>query len=288
MATPTIKKLSVLGAGQMGSGIAQVAAQAGLEVKLRDLTGVVLERALSGIEKSLAKLEQKGKLEGTTAEKARARISVTTDLEEASQADLVIEAIVENQEAKTSLFEEVGRRARPESILATNTSSISVTALARASGRPDRFLGMHFMNPVPLMKLVEVIRGVDTSDATYGAVVGLAERMGKTPIACADQPGFVSNRVLMPMINEAIQTLYEGVASPEAIDGIMKLGMNHPMGPLALADLIGLDTCLAIMRVLHEGFGDSKYRPSPLLVKKVEAGHLGKKTGRGFYPYPEA
>jgi 3-hydroxybutyryl-CoA dehydrogenase len=217
----------------------------------------------------------------------RSRIEGTTKVEDLAGCDLVVEAIVEDLDAKVALFENLGKLVKPEALLASNTSSISITRLGRASGRPGKFLGMHFMNPVPLMKLVEMIRGEDTSDAAFETALAVAAKMDKTPIACRDYPGFVSNRVLMPMINEAIFTLFEGVATKDAIDGIMKLGMNHPMGPLTLADFIGLYTCLAIMRVLHQGLGDDKYRPCPLLVKKVEAGHLGKKSGRGFYDYPQ-
>jgi 3-hydroxybutyryl-CoA dehydrogenase len=280
-----IKKIGVVGAGQMGGGIAQVAATAGHEVVLRDITQPAVDKGLSVIEGSLAKLEKKERLGDQTAKAVRDRITGTTELSAFADCDLVVEAIVENMDAKVNLFEQLGEIVKPEGILASNTSSLSITALAKSSGRPEQFLGVHFMNPVPIMKLVEMIRGLATSDETYQAAHGWVEGLGKTPIACHDYPGFVSNRVLMPMINEAAFTLYEGVADKEAIDGIMKLGMNHPMGPLTLADFIGLDTCLAIMNVLHEGFGDSKYRPCPLLVKKVEAGHLGRKTGHGFYKY---
>lgn len=280
-----IQRVGVIGAGQMGGGIAQVAATSGYQVVLRDLTNPFLERGVAAIEKSLAKLEEKGRLGGQSAQEVRERLTTTTELADLADCDLVIEAIVEDVDAKTTLFEQLGKIVKPEAVLASNTSSISVTLLAKASGRPEQFLGVHFMNPVPLMTLVEMIRGLATTDATYQIAHDFVESLGKTPIACQDYPGFVSNRVLMPMINEAIFTLYEGVATREAIDGIMKLGMNHPMGPLTLADFIGLDTCLAIMRVLYEGFADSKYRPCPLLVKMVEAGHLGKKTGKGFYDY---
>ena len=280
-----IKKVGVVGAGQMGGGIAQVAATAGCQVVLRDITQPAVDKGLGVIEGSLAKLEKKERLGDQTAAVVRERITGTTEISAFADCDLVVEAIVENMDAKVTLFEQLGETVKPEGILASNTSSLSITALAKASGRPEQFLGIHFMNPVPIMKLVEMIRGLATSDETYQASHAWVEGLGKTPIACHDYPGFVSNRVLMPMINEAVFTLYEGVADKEAIDGIMKLGMNHPMGPLTLADFIGLDTCLAIMNVLHEGFGDSKYRPCPLLVKKVEAGQLGRKTGQGFYSY---
>jgi 3-hydroxybutyryl-CoA dehydrogenase len=280
-----IKKVGVVGAGQMGGGIAQVAATKGYQIVLRDLTVPFLERGMAAIEKSLAKLESKDRLGGQSAQEIRDRITTTTEMKDLADCDFVIEAIVENLDAKETLFEQLGEIVKPEAILASNTSSISVTALAKASGRPERFLGVHFMNPVALMQLVEMIRGLETTDATYQAAHAWVVSLGKTPIVCRDYPGFISNRVLMPMINEAIFALYEGVADREAIDGIMKLGMNHPMGPLTLADFIGLDTCLAIMKVLYEGFADSKYRPCPLLVKMVEAGQLGKKTGKGFYEY---
>ncbi len=282
-----IGSLGVVGAGQMGSGIAHVAAAAGCAVTLVDVSEPLLAKSRSGIEKNLDREVAKGKR--TAEEKAAAlgRIRTITDLEALSGADAVVEAIVENEDTKKVLFGTLDRICKSAAILASNTSSISITRLAAATKRPDRFIGMHFMNPVPVMALVEIIRGIATSDATASAVEGLAKRMGKTPIACNDYPGFVSNRVLMPMINEAIETLREGVATREAIDGIMKLGMNHPMGPLTLADFIGLDTCLAILRVLQDGFGDPKYRPSPLLVRMVDAGWLGKKTGKGFYEYQE-
>jgi 3-hydroxybutyryl-CoA dehydrogenase len=282
-----IQSLGVVGAGQMGSGIAHVAAAAGGAVTLVDVGEPLLAKSRAGIEKNLDREVAKGKR--TAEEKAAAlgRIRTTTNLEALSDTDAVVEAIVENEDTKKTLFGTLDRICKPEAILASNTSSISITRLAAATKRPDRFIGMHFMNPVPIMALVEIIRGIATSDATTSAVEALAKRMGKTPIACHDYPGFVSNRVLMPMINEAIETLREGVATREAIDGIMKLGMNHPMGPLTLADFIGLDTCLAILRVLQEGFGDPKYRPSPLLVRMVDAGWLGKKAGKGFYEYAE-
>lgn len=267
----------------MGSGIAQVMAQAGLTVLLHDLKPELLERGLASIQRSLLRLAEKGKL-SEAPEAIVSHIHLSLDLNELSACELVVEAIVEEEEAKMALFRRLGELLPPEALLASNTSSIPITRLAQASGRPERCVGMHFMNPVPLMELVEVIRGVRTSDETARTVVELARRLGKTPVEVQDYPGFVSNRILMPMINEAIECLREGVATPEAIDTVMRLGMNHPMGPLALADLIGLDTCLAIMEVLHRGLGD-KYRPSPLLRKMVEAGRLGRKSGEGFYRY---
>ncbi|GHF32447.1 3-hydroxybutyryl-CoA dehydrogenase [Deinococcus metalli] len=274
----------VVGAGQMGAGIAQVAAQSGFDVIVQDVQQAFLDRGKATIEKSLAKLHDKGKLTDTP-DAILGRIRFTAELQDFADCDLVVEAIVENEAVKAELFRTLGAIVKTDGILASNTSSIPITALASASGRPDRFIGMHFMNPVPLMALVEVIRGYSTSDETARIVTETAERMGKTPLACNDFPGFVSNRILMPMLNEAIQCVMDGVAEPEAIDGIMKLGMNHPMGPLTLADFIGLDTCLSIMEVLHRGLGDDKYRPSPLLRKMVQAGLLGRKSGRGFYTY---
>jgi 3-hydroxybutyryl-CoA dehydrogenase len=282
-----VKTIGVVGAGQMGSGIAQVAAQAGYEVVLLDVSQEALERGLEAIRRSLAKFLEKGRITEEALEAALGRIRTTLDLEALGEADLIVEAIVEDEGAKRALLERLGALAKPEAILASNTSSIPITALGRYSGRPERFIGMHFFNPVPLMRLVEVIRGELTSAATRDVVVEVARRMGKTPLEVQDYPGFVSNRLLMPMINEAVEALREGVATKEAIDGIMRLGMNHPMGPLELADFIGLDTCLAIMEVLHRGFGDDKYRPSPLLRRMVQAGLLGRKVGRGFYVYDE-
>ncbi len=278
-------KFGVIGAGQMGAGIAQVAAVAGFDVLLRDVEQRFLEKGMAGIKKSLEKLVEKEKLEAQAKDVALSRIKTTTSLEDFADCDLVVEAILENEAIKLELFTALGRIVKPSGVLASNTSSIPITLLATASGRSDRFIGMHFMNPVPLMTLVEVIRGHSTSDATTHLILEVSAKMGKTPVQCNDFPGFISNRILMPMLNEAIQCVMEGVATPEAIDQIMKLGMNHPMGPITLADFIGLDTCLAIMEVLHQGLGDDKYRPSPLLRKMVQAGKLGRKSGRGFYEY---
>jgi 3-hydroxybutyryl-CoA dehydrogenase len=275
----------VVGAGTMGNGIAQVAARAGYDVVIRDVAQDFLARAMTAIDKSLQRDVDKERL---TADEKRAimnRIKTTTDIGALADAFIVVEAVTEDLAVKTEVFRALDTVTTPDAILASNTSSISITKLAAVTNRPDNVIGMHFMNPVPVMKLVEIIRGAATSDATYQTVNALAERLGKTPLDCQDSPGFISNRVLMPMINEAIFALYEGVATRESIDGIMKLGMNHPMGPLTLADFIGLDVCLAIMNVLHDGFGDSKYRPCPLLKRYVDAGWLGKKSGRGFYEY---
>jgi 3-hydroxybutyryl-CoA dehydrogenase len=282
----SIQKIAVIGAGTMGNGIAQVFAQSGLDVYLRDVEEAFVERGLGAIEKSLGRLVKKEKLSDDEAKAVRARVSSGTDIAGASDADFVVEAIIEDTAAKRALFEELDAITASATILATNTSSISITKLAATTSRPDRFIGMHFMNPVPIMQLVEIIRGLATSDATYAATEALSKKLGKIPVEVNDAPGFISNRVLMPLINEAIFAHMEGVATPEAIDTVMKLGMNHPMGPLTLADFIGLDVCLSILRVLHDGFGDPKYRPCPLLVKMVDAGYLGRKSGKGFYEYP--
>jgi 3-hydroxybutyryl-CoA dehydrogenase len=269
----------------MGNGIAQVFAQHGHDVTLRDLSREILDRAIAKMDGSLAKLEQKGKIEAGGHAAALARITTVTDLEACAGAELVVEAAVEDVDVKLELFRELDRLTSPGTILATNTSSISITKIGAATGRAELVIGMHFMNPVPLMTLVEVIRGQATSEATTRTVMELAQALGKTPVEVNDFPGFVSNRVLMPLINEAVFAVYEGVATPEAIDQVMKLGMNHPMGPLTLADFIGLDVCLAILEVLHDGLGDPKYRPCPLLKRMVDAGWLGRKTGRGFHTY---
>ena len=280
-----MKKIVVIGGGTMGNGIAHTAAATGFDVTLVEMSDALLERAVNTISANLQRGVDKGKMTADEKQSVLGRIRTTTDLDSIADADLVVEAIIENLEAKTSLFKRLDAITKPDCILASNTSSISITRIAAATKRPGQVIGMHFMNPVPVMALVEVIRGLATSDETYQKVEELSRQMGKTPIEVNDSPGFISNRVLMPMINEAIFTLYEGVATPESIDGVMKLGMNHPMGPLTLADFIGLDVCLAILRVLEDGFGDPKYRPCPLLVKMVDAGWLGRKSGRGFYNY---
>jgi len=275
----------VIGAGTMGNGIAQVAARAGFEVMMRDVGDEFLARGLAAIDKSLQRDVDKDRLSGEEKQAIIGRIKTTTDISSLKDAFIVVEAVTEDLGVKTDVFRSLEQITKADAILASNTSSISITKLGAATKKPDKVIGMHFMNPVPVMKLVEVIRGAATSDATYDKVRALSEKLGKTPLECQDYPGFISNRVLMPMINEAIFALHEGVATRESIDGIMKMGMNHPMGPLTLADFIGLDVCLAIMNVLYEGFGDSKYRPCPLLKRYVDAGWLGRKTGRGFYEY---
>ena len=269
----------------MGNGIAQVAACAGYQVTMIDIEQSFVDHGMASIDSSLSKLVSKGRMSQTDADATLARVRVSTDKAEASDCDLVVEAIPEIPELKFSTFAELDGICKPEAILASNTSSISIDEIAASTDRPDRVIGMHFMNPVPIMKLVEIINGTKTSNEVNAAVVAAAERMGKTALSCNDSPGFVSNRILCPMLNEAILTLQEGVAEPEAIDGIMKLGMNHPIGPLALADLIGLDTLLHIMTVLHEGMADDKYAPAPLLVRMVGEGNLGRKSGQGFYSY---
>lgn len=283
-----IKTFAVIGSGTMGNGIAQTAATAGLNVILVDINREQLDRAMATIGKSLAKFVEKEKISAADRDAILARITATTSMDDAAAADIVVEAVFENYEVKKDIFQRLDTICRPETILASNTSSISITRLAAITGRADRVIGMHFMNPVPIMKLVEIIRGMATSDATFETVRQLSESFGKVPVAANDYPGFVSNRILLPMINEAAFALMEGVADKEAIDTVMKLGMNHPMGPLTLADFIGLDVCLDILEVLYEGFRDPKYRPCPLLRKLVEAGYLGRKSGRGFYDYRQS
>jgi len=281
----SIVKIAVLGAGQMGNGITQVAACAGYQVTMIDIQQEYVDRGIAAIEKSLAKLVSKERMTQEDADASRARISLSIDRRVCADCDLVIEAVPEILDLKISIFQELDSICKPETLLASNTSSISISTIAEATNRPDKVIGMHFMNPVPIMKLVEIINGKETSEQTNATVIQVSEQMGKTALSCNDSPGFVSNRILCPMLNEAILTLQEGVAQPEAIDGIMKLGMNHPIGPLALCDLIGLDTVLHIMNVLHEGMGDDKYAPAPLLIQMVAEGKLGRKTGQGFFSY---
>jgi 3-hydroxybutyryl-CoA dehydrogenase len=280
-----MQTIGVIGSGTMGSGIAQVFAQAGHRVLLHDVSRAALDRARAGIDKSLSKFVEKGKLAPADRDATLERLTPATSLEALGAADYVVEAIVESVEAKRALFRALDGITRPEVILASNTSSISITLIGAATTRPDKVLGMHFMNPVPLMTLVELIRGQATSDASMQEASRLTAALGKVPVEASDYPGFIANRILMPMINEAFYALMEGVGTREAIDSVMKLGMNHPMGPLTLADFIGLDVCLAILEVLHGGLGDPKYRPCPLLRRMVDAGHLGRKTGRGVYEY---
>lgn len=280
-----IKKVAVVGAGAMGNGIAQVFAQSGLEVTLIDPFAAALEKGLSTIESNLARMVKKEKLTASESEAARGRIQSATDVEAASGVLLAVEAVPEKLDLKLDLHRQLDQLVAPGGILATNTSSISITEIAAVTSRPESFIGMHFMNPVPIMKLIEIIRGHATSDQTCQTIHDLSRALGKVPVEVNDYPGFVSNRVLLPMLNEAMFCVMEGVATPEAIDEVMKLGMAHPMGPLALADFIGLDVCLNIMELLHDGLGDSKYRPCPLLRRMVAAGHFGRKTGRGFYEY---
>ena len=280
-----IKRVGIIGAGTMGNGIAQVFAVSGYEVRLVDAVPAALDRARATIEKSLWKFVEKGKLNAEDRDRAVGRLSTGTELDALADVDYVVEAIVEDATVKRDLFGRLDALTRPDVILTSNTSSISITVLGAATKRPDKVLGMHFMNPVPLMSLVELIRGQATSPESMAIASDLCAKLGKTALEAADYPGFIANRILMPMINEAIFALMEGVGTPEAIDGVMKLGMNHPMGPLTLADFIGLDVCLAILGVLHDGLGDPKYRPCPLLKRMVAAGHLGRKSGRGFYQY---
>ncbi len=280
-----INTVGVVGAGTMGNGIAQVFAQAGFTVRVQDVAAGALDRARQTIDRSLAKFVEKGKLQAADRDAALARLTMSTDLDTLRESDYVVEAVAEDVEVKRAVFGRLDRLLRPEVIIGSNTSSISITLLGACTSRPDRVLGMHFMNPVPLMTLVELIRGQATSAESMAVATDLCRKLGKTPVEASDYPGFIANRVLMPMINEAIYALMEGVGSAEAIDTVMKLGMNHPMGPLTLADFIGLDVCLAILEVLHDGLGDPKYRPCPLLRRMVAAGQLGRKTKKGFYTY---
>lgn len=280
-----MQTIMVVGAGQMGSGIAQVAAQAGFRVILNDIQREFVDRGRQTIENNLSRSVEKGKMSAEDKEAVLSRLTLSVDLADGRDADFVVEAVTENMDVKAEIFRKLDGICPAHTVLASNTSSLPITEIAAVTKRPEKVIGMHFMNPVPVMKLVEIIRGLQTADEVYQLTEDLARQMGKVPVSVNDFPGFVSNRVLMPMINEAIYCVYEGVAEPEAIDEVMKLGMNHPMGPLTLADFIGLDTCLYIMEVLYEGFGDSKYRPCPLLRKYVKAGWLGRKSGRGFYVY---
>lgn len=281
----TIKQVMVVGAGQMGAGIAQVCAQSGFDVTMYDTKQEALDKGMQLITSLLGRAVEKDRMTEADKEATLSRLTASTSIEDAAEADVVMEAVIEKMQVKKQLFQELDQIAPAHAILATNTSSLAITEIASATNRPDQVIGMHFMNPVPVMKLVEVIRALQTSEATFKAIDQMAKQLNKTAVESADYPGFIANRILMPMINEAIYTVYEGVASIEDVDTVMKLGMNHPMGPLTLADFIGLDTCLSIMEVLYEGFGDSKYRPCPLLRQYVQAGWYGKKTGRGFYVY---